>query len=78
MAHVAKHGYPPSLLELSDKFRVTRKAVFDRVNGLRRKGLVARMYGSRALVITPRGTAALLPARLRIDGIEVVKVECLV
>ena len=57
----ARHGVPPTVRELGDKFRVTPRAAFDHLRALERKGALQRRAAagrtSRALTLadqTPR------------------------
>jgi repressor LexA len=62
---VAKHGVPPTVREIGDRFRVTPRAAFDHLRALERKGALQRRVSagrtSRALTLTDppaRGTHA--------------------
>jgi repressor LexA len=58
----ARHGVPPTVREIGDKFRVTPRAAFDHLRALERKGMLQRRHSagrtSRALTLTESGTAA--------------------
>jgi len=61
-AFVAKHGLPPTVREISGRFRVTPRAAFDHLRALERKGALQRRVSegrtSRALTPTePAGHA---------------------
>lgn len=51
---VARHGVPPTVREIGDRFRVTPRAAFDHLRALERKGVLQRRPSvgrtSRALV----------------------------
>src|SRR5438876_1328402 len=54
-AFVAKHGVPPTVREIGDRFKVTPRAAFDHLRALERKGALQRRASvgrtSRALTI---------------------------
>lgn len=58
----ARHGVPPTVREIGDRFRVTPRAAFDHLRALERKGMLRRRHSagrtSRALTLTDSGTAA--------------------
>jgi repressor LexA len=70
----ARHGVPPTVREIGDKFRVTPRAAFDPLRALERKGLLQRRSGagrtSRALTLSEaaggRGPGAGIPSLGRI------------
>jgi repressor LexA len=41
-AFTARHGLPPTVREIGDKFRVTPRAAFDHLRALERKGMLQR------------------------------------
>jgi repressor LexA len=51
-----RHGVPPTVREIGDKFRVTPRAAFDHLRALERKGMLQRRTGpgrtSRALTLS--------------------------
>src|SRR3989449_2294843 len=53
---VAKHGVPPTVREIGDRFKVTPRAAFDHLRALERKGALQRRVGAgrtpRALTLT--------------------------
>src|SRR2546421_12914573 len=53
---VAKHGVPPTVREIGDRFKVTPRAAFDHLRALERKGALQRRVSagraSRALTLT--------------------------
>src|SRR3989475_5692412 len=55
-AFVAKHGVPPTVREIGDRFKVTPRAAFDHLRALERKGALQRRASvgrtSRALTLT--------------------------
>jgi repressor LexA len=55
-AFSARHGAPPTVREIGDKFRVTPRAAFDHLKALERKGMLQRRTGSgrtaRALTLS--------------------------
>jgi len=52
----ARHGVPPTVREIGEKFRVTPRAAFDHLKALERKGMLQRRASagrtSRALTLT--------------------------
>jgi repressor LexA len=52
----ARHGVPPTVREIGDKFRVTPRAAFDHLRALERKGMLQRRSGpgrtARALTLS--------------------------
>jgi repressor LexA len=52
----ARHGVPPTVREIGDKFRVTPRAAFDHLRARERKGMLQRRTGpgrtSRALTLS--------------------------
>ena len=52
----AKHGLPPTVREIGDRFKITPRAAFDHLRALERKGMLQRRPSagrtSRALVAT--------------------------
>src|SRR5688572_3248444 len=61
-AFTARHGVPPTVREIGDKFSVTPRAAFDHLRALERKGMLQRRHSagrtSRALTLTEPGAAA--------------------
>jgi repressor LexA len=55
-AFTARHGMPPTVREIGDKFRVTPRAAFDHLKALERKGMLQRRATpgrtARALTLT--------------------------
>ncbi|HEV8471149.1 MAG TPA: transcriptional repressor LexA [Methylomirabilota bacterium] len=55
-AFVAKHGVPPTVREIGQRFKVTPRAAFDHLRALERKGALTRRVSasrtSRALTLT--------------------------
>jgi repressor LexA len=57
-----RHGVPPTVREIGDKFKVTPRAAFDHLRALERKGMLQRRHSvgrtSRALTLSePAGAA---------------------
>ena len=56
-----RHGVPPTVREIGEKFRVTPRAAFDHLRALERKGMLQRRHSagrtSRALTLTDSGAA---------------------
>src|SRR5947207_13658964 len=54
-----RHGVPPTVREIGEKFRVTPRAAFDHLRALERKGMLQRRASagrtSRALTLTNAG-----------------------
>jgi repressor LexA len=54
-----KHGAPPTVREIAERFRFTPRAAFDHLRALERKGMLQRRVTdkrvSRMLVVTDRG-----------------------
>jgi len=54
-----KHGAPPTVREIAERFRFTPRAAFDHLRALERKGMLQRRVSdkrvSRTLVLTDRG-----------------------
>ena len=52
----ARHGVPPTVREIGEKFRVTPRAAFDHLRALERKGMLQRRHSvgrtSRALTLS--------------------------
>jgi len=47
--YVDRHGYPPTVREIGEKFRFTARAAFDHLRALERKGMLERrVTGKRA------------------------------
>jgi repressor LexA len=46
-AFTARHGVPPTVREIGDKFGVTPRAAFDHLRALERKGMLQRRAGGR-------------------------------
>ncbi|HYR93028.1 MAG TPA: transcriptional repressor LexA [Methylomirabilota bacterium] len=59
---VTKHGVPPTVREIGDRFKVTPRAAFDHLRALERKGALQRRVSagrtSRALTLTDPPTRA--------------------
>ncbi len=59
-AFSAKHGLPPTVREIGDRFKITPRAAFDHLRALERKGMLQRRPSagrtSRALVATEMAT----------------------
>lgn len=57
-----RHGVPPTVREIGERFRVTPRAAFDHLRALERKGALQRRpttkRTSRALTLADRGPAA--------------------
>jgi repressor LexA len=57
-----RHGVPPTVREIGDKFKVTPRAAFDHLRALERKGMLQRRHSagrtSRALTLTESGAGA--------------------
>lgn len=55
-----KHGAPPTVREIAERFRFTPRAAFDHLRALERKGMLQRRVSdkrvSRTLVLTDRGS----------------------
>ena len=55
-----KHGAPPTVREIAERFRFTPRAAFDHLRALERKGMLQRRVTdkrvSRTLVLTDRGS----------------------
>jgi repressor LexA len=55
-AFTARHGVPPTVREIGDKFSVTPRAAFDHLRALERKGMLQRRAGpgrtARALTLS--------------------------
>ncbi len=58
----ARHGVPPTVREIGEKFHVTPRAAFDHLRALERKGMLQRRHSagrtSRALTLTDSGASA--------------------
>ena len=58
----ARHGVPPTVREIGEKFQVTPRAAFDHLRALERKGMLQRRHSagrtSRALTLSEPGVAA--------------------
>jgi repressor LexA len=73
-AFTARHGLPPTVREIGDKFGVTPRAAFDHLRALERKGMLQRRSApgrtARALSLSEaaggRGTASRVPILGRI------------
>src|SRR2546423_1636744 len=69
-AFTSRHGVPPTVREIGEKFRVTPRAAFDHLRALERKGMLQRRAGpgrtARGLTLTEaaggRPHAATLPS----------------
>ena len=59
---VTRHGVPPTVREIGDRFKVTPRAAFDHLRALERKGALQRRESagrtSRALTLTESARAA--------------------
>ena len=57
-----RHGVPPTVREIGERFKVTPRAAFDHLRALERKGMLQRRHStgrtSRALTLTESGAAA--------------------
>ena len=57
-----RHGVPPTVREIGERFKVTPRAAFDHLRALERKGMLQRRHSagrtSRALTLTEPGAAA--------------------
>ena len=57
-----RHGVPPTVREIGEKFKVTPRAAFDHLRALERKGMLQRRASagrtSRALTLTEPGVVA--------------------
>src|SRR2546426_12252103 len=55
----ARHGVPPTVREIGERFRITPRAAFDHLKAVERKGELQRRPSagrtSRALTLTDRG-----------------------
>src|SRR5919201_1794058 len=58
----ARHGVPPTVREIGERFRVTPRAAFDHLRALERKGMLQRRHAagrtSRALTLAEPGAVA--------------------
>jgi repressor LexA len=66
-AFSARHGVPPTVREIGEKFRVTPRAAFDHLRALERKGMLQRRAGpgrtARALTLSEAaGGRAAIPS----------------
>ena len=43
---IGKHGVPPTVREIGDRFKVTPRAAFDHLRALERKGALQRRAGA--------------------------------
>ena len=61
-AFSTRHGVPPTVREIGEKFKVTPRAAFDHLRALERKGMLQRRHSvgrtSRALTWTEPGASA--------------------
>lgn len=57
-AFIARHGLPPTVREIGDKFKVTPRAAFDHLRALERKGMLERRAsaGRTSRALMPRDT----------------------
>src|SRR5689334_23886333 len=59
---IAKHGLPPTVREIGDRFKVTPRAAFDHLRALERKGALQRRESagrtSRALTLADQPARA--------------------
>ena len=62
---VTRHGVPPTVREIGDRFKVTPRAAFDHLRALERKGALQRRAStgrtSRALTLTEPASAYAVP-----------------
>src|SRR5215471_4955829 len=67
-----RHGVPPTVREIGDRFRFTARAAFDHLRALERKGMLRRRASarrvSRTLVPLDREPARRPPAQIPILG----------
>jgi repressor LexA len=58
----ARHGVPPTVREIGERFQVTPRAAFDHLRALERKGMLQRRHSagrtSRALTLSEPGAVA--------------------
>lgn len=60
---ISEIGYPPTLREIGERFRISEKASYDHVNCLVRKGYIEyEYYKPRTLRLTPLSRMFSLPA----------------
>jgi repressor LexA len=61
-AFTTRHGVPPTVREIGEKFRVTPRAAYDHLRALERKGMLQRRHSagrtSRALTLSEPGATA--------------------
>lgn len=59
-AFTARHGVPPTVREIGEKFRITPRAAFDHLRALERKGVLQRRVSARrtSRALTPTEPAA--------------------
>jgi repressor LexA len=82
-AFTARHGVPPTVREIGEKFRVTPRAAFDHLRALERKGMLRRRAGpcrpARALTLSEaaggRATAPAVPILGRIAAGQPILAE---
>src|SRR5258707_12347185 len=68
-----RHGVPPTVREIGEKFEFTARAAFDHLRALERKGMLERRgTGKRAartpLAPPPEGPRGAGPRRIPVDG----------
>jgi repressor LexA len=71
-AFSARHGVPPTVREIGNKFRVTPRAAFDHLKALERKGMLQRRTGpgrtARALTLSEAAGGRIAGAGVPILG----------
>src|SRR3982750_1083094 len=69
-AFIAKHGLPPTVREIGDRFKVTPRAAFDHLRALERKGMLLRRAtaGRTSRSLIPSESAAPRPHSVPILG----------
>jgi repressor LexA len=67
---VAKHGLPPTVREIGERFKVTPRAAFDHLRALERKGMLQRRAtaGRTSRSLVPSEAAAVRPHAVPILG----------
>ena len=67
---VAKHGLPPTVREIGDRFKVTPRAAFDHLRALERKGMLQRRAtaGRTSRSLVPSASATPAPHTVPILG----------
>jgi repressor LexA len=82
-AFTVRHGVPPTVREIGEKFRVTPRAAFDHLRALERKGMLQRRAGpgrtARALTLSEaaggRGSVPSVPILGRIAAGQPILAE---